>query len=103
MMSPFTQAYSYQPVSFAIQEGSCKQVTLRQKTEDTDKHKHSVDMEVCFKNNILLLDPSRYDANKSDSSARLYRSPLWRRGFSYPHVNSTGYARLQDVMIKIHN
>lgn len=96
MMPPFTDAYAFDPVSFRIQQGSCQQVLLKE-----IGGKHKVEMEVCFKEGILLLDPSHYDSAKVDSSAQLYRSPLWRGGFSYSHINSSGYARLQDVTIRI--
>lgn len=97
MMPPFIEAYAFEPASFRIQEGSCEQVLLKEK----DEGKHQVKMSVCFKKGILLLDPSRYDVAKGDSSAQLYRSSLWRSGFSYSHINSSGYARLQDVTIRI--
>lgn len=97
MMPPFTEAYAYEPVSFKIQQGSCQQVLLKER----DEGEHQVKMSVCFKKGILLLDPSRYDSSKVDSSARLYRSPLWHGGFSYSHINSSGYVRLQDVTIRI--
>ena len=99
MMPPFTEAYAFDSVSFRMEEGRCQQVLLKQK----DDGKHQVKMKVCFEKGVLLLDPSRYDAEKGDSSAQLYRSPLWHNGFSYSPINSSGYVRLQDVTIKIHD
>ena len=97
MMPPFTESYAYQPVAFRIQQGSCRQVLLEEVGG-----KHKVEMQVCFQKGVLLLDPSHYDSAKVDSSARLYRSPLWRSGFNYMHINTSGYVRLRDATIRIH-
>lgn len=96
MMPPFVKRCSYMPVIFTVPEGVCRSVVLR-----NSKLKKQVVMGVCYQNGILLLDPSRYDVNKRLGSIRFYKSPLWRRGFSYRSVHSTGFVRLQGATITI--
>ena len=96
MMPPSFKTYKYQPVTFKIQDGECKKVEL-----DSHKNIYSVKLDVCYKNQILLLDPSRYEIDKKDASVRLYASPLWQNGFTYKNVNSSGYARLNNASITV--
>jgi hypothetical protein len=60
-----------------------------------------VNLRACFKRNILFLDPSRFDLTKKEGSVRLYQSPLWRDGFTYKNIDSSGYVKLTDVNITI--
>jgi hypothetical protein len=95
-MPPFTKRYNYVSVTFRIQDGTCQQVLLH-----TYNKKHSVNLDCCYKNNVFLLDPSRYEANKADGSIRLYYSPLWQNGFVYKNVSSDGYLYLHNVTVKV--
>ncbi len=96
MMPPFKKRYHYTPVALQIQEGTCKQALLA-----TYRKTHDVTLGLCYKNNILFLDPSRYEPDKADGSIRLYVSPLWRNGFTYNNVNTTGYAQLHNATITV--
>jgi hypothetical protein len=96
MMPPDFKAYQYQPVTFKIQDGVCKKVEL-----DSHKNTYAVNLDVCYKNQVLLIDPSRYEIDKRDASIRLYASPLWQNGFTYNNVNSSGYARLKNASITV--
>ncbi|MCK4870618.1 MAG: hypothetical protein KAS93_05875 [Gammaproteobacteria bacterium] len=95
-MPPFVKSYTYRPVIFTIPEGVCRSVILR-----NQKAQKQVAVGACYKHGILLLDPSRYDVNKRLGSIRFYKSPLWRQGFSYRNVHSTGFVRLKDATITI--
>lgn len=95
-MPPFTRRYKYIPVTFRIKLGTCQKILLH-----TYNGAHSVKLDCCYKDNVLLLDPSRYKIDKWDGSIRLYYSPLWKNGFIYKKINSDGYVYLYDVTIKI--
>lgn len=95
-MPPFTKHYKYMPTTFQIQDGKCQKVLLH-----TYKNRNAVKLDTCYKNNVLLLDPSYYEVDKMDGSIRLYYSPLWQNGFTYKDVNSDGYVSLHNVTIKV--
>jgi hypothetical protein len=95
-MPPFTKRYKYVPVTFRIQDGTCQKMLLYNYNK-----KHSVKLDCCYKNNVLLLDPSRYEPDKADGSIRLYYSPLWQNEFTYKNANSDGYVHLHNVTIKV--
>ncbi|KPJ68113.1 MAG: hypothetical protein AMJ43_01530 [Coxiella sp. DG_40] len=96
MMPPFIKRYEFAPVTFKIREGTCRINALH-----NYKSSNSIKLDCCYKNDILFLDPSRYEIDKKDGTVRLYFSPLWRQGFIYKNINSDGYARLHNVTIKI--
>jgi len=94
MMPPFTKRYTYMPVTFSIQEETCKQVLLH-----SDSSIHAIKLTTCYKNKALWLDPSRYEIANQDGTVRLPYSPLWENGFTYNNVTSSGYARLHNITI----
>lgn len=96
MMPPFAESYSFMPVKFDIRSGECKEVRLRNIDLDKD-----IELGACFSGKILYLDPSRYDVTKQNGSIRIYVTPLWKRGFTYNNINSSGYARLKNVSITV--
>lgn len=96
MMPPFIFSNSYTPASFKIYQNDCTNVKLKNLNLND-----SVDLEACYKNNILFVDPSNYELDKKDGSIQLYSSPLWRNGFTYQHINTSGYARLQNANITV--
>lgn len=96
MMPPFTKRFKYTPITFRIREGTCQKNALH-----NYKSPNFINLDSCYKNDILFLDPSRYEMDKKDGTIRLYFSPLWRQGFIYKNICSDGYARLHDVTIKI--
>ncbi len=96
LMPPFTQSYAFQRVSFQMNPGRCRTVELN--SVDTS---NEVDLKACYNGLTLLLDPSRYDALKSTGSLRLDYNPLWKRGFTYAGVSSSGYVQLNKVNVTI--
>lgn len=96
MMPPFTQSYTYETVRFKITPGHCRNIRLN--SIDTNNH---VDMKACYNGLTLALDPSHYDIEKADGSLRFDYNPVWKRGFTYSSVSSTGYVHLQDVNVTI--
>ncbi|MFT3742017.1 MAG: hypothetical protein QM752_05000 [Gammaproteobacteria bacterium] len=98
LMPPFTQLASYQPVEFDISAGQCNRKITVASSEDP---KQKTRLIVCFRDNVLYLDPSPYDPAKADGSLKMPYMPTWQRGFTYPKVSSTGYAKLTDVDISV--
>jgi hypothetical protein len=96
MMPPFEQSSPYQKVSFELGEGSCRDQALLNPKGDKQ-----ILLKVCYKNKALHLDPSNYDPEKSEGTLTLYFSPLWKEGFIYHNINTTGYARLQKADLSI--
>lgn len=85
----------YKPVKFDIFAGQCRDVELEHKSNKDSK----TELGVCFYDNILHIDPSRYDLTKKHGSASIHSSPLWLDGFAYKGVNSNGYVRLSNVTV----
>lgn len=96
MMPPFTKASPFKPVQFEIAVGRCKDVTL-----ESLSGRQQVVLTACYKNKLLYLDPSHYQAQYVIGTAELPYSPLWSRGFDYAHVNTFGYVRLSDVSLNV--
>ncbi len=96
MMPPFTKRYTIETDEFKIVPGECKYILL--KSIDTN---HRVHLHVCYNGERLSLDPSRYDPDKSDGTVHFNYNPIWKRGFTYSNVNSSGYVRLQDASVSI--
>lgn len=98
MMPPFTQLQYYQPLSFSIHQGECyKRIPVYQSNDP----KKQVILAACYRDDILYLDPSRYDKSKRYGSLEFTAMPLWRRGFTYPNVSSSGLVRFTHVNITI--
>ncbi len=96
MMSPFIIGYAYNPLEFMVTSGECKTVPL-----NSTLGVGFVDLTACFKNDILYMDPSRYELNKRFGSIQFHALPLWKQGFSYKNISSSGYARLQNVTVSV--
>lgn len=96
MMPPFVQYSHYEPVSFSLQEGACSDVYVY----DTDKTK-AVELIACYHDRMLYLDPSQFDLNKQPGTVKLVYSPIWKRGFTYRNISSSGYARLRHVNVHV--
>ncbi len=96
MMSPFIVGYAYNSVRFMVTSGECRTVPL-----NSTLGVGFVDLTACFKNNILYMDPSRYEIDKRFGSIQFHALPLWKQGFSYKNISSSGYARLQNVTVSI--
>ncbi|MDF3054644.1 MAG: putative rane associated protein [Gammaproteobacteria bacterium] len=98
LIPPSPDLQAYQPVDFRIREGEChREISIisdlnpRQKTKVT----------TCYSEHVLYLDASPYDVDKAYGTVLLRFMPMWKRGFTYPSVNTTGLARLTGVNISI--
>lgn len=96
MMQPFTQWCSYQPVTFDLAKNTCDEILLNQLNGAAQ-----TSLRACYKDNLLYLDPSRYDLTKRNGSINFPFSPLWKQGFEYNGVSSSGFVRLKNVTVKI--
>lgn len=99
-MPPTFHSYRFQTVNFHIKAGDCRTIPLR--SIDTRDH---VGMRVCYNGLTLSLDPSRYQLSKANGSLHFNYSPIWKQGFTYSGVNTTGFAQLRhaNVTIKAYN
>jgi hypothetical protein len=96
VMPPFTDAQEYLPIAFTIKNGHCKRIVVSQVNQEK-----TTDLDTCYQNKILYLDPSRYDITKSKGSLIFNSIPFWEHGFTYHDVSSSGYAQLMHVNITI--
>jgi hypothetical protein len=94
---PYTESQPYQPITFSIQEGDCNR---REQILGAGSSNSTI-LGACYKDQTLFLDPSAYEISKADGSIQLQYMPVWKRGFTYPNISSTGLARLQGVNITI--
>lgn len=95
-MPPFDQAYAFQATYFRISPGQCQQVVLR--SIDFNK---STKLGVCYDGVRVSMDPSRYDLSRSHGSVYFDYNPVWKRGFTYGNVQSSGYVSLSRASISI--
>lgn len=100
MLPPFTSWQPYVSSTFEVIPGTCVNAPLRAVNGKEDS---AVDLRACYKNNVLLLDPSRYDASKKEGTIRLPYSPLWNNGFTYHGIYTTGYVRLKNAAVSVLN
>jgi hypothetical protein len=97
MLPPYTILQTYEPIKFTIYSGDCTKVVPVYNADNLQ----ASELGVCFKDHVLYLDPSRYDLTKLFGSIQLAYLPLWKRGFTYPDVASSGYLRLTDANITV--
>lgn len=97
MMPPFNGWQDYNPTKFIIFKDQCRSIVLQQPTDETAY----TELEVCFNENALYMDPSHYDLTKKNGTISINFSPLWLSGFSYKGINSSGYVRLNNVTVEI--
>jgi hypothetical protein len=98
MMPPYTQRVAYQLVNFQIQAGICN---MKVDIYQTGNPQQKVVLNACYQNGILYLDPSLYDPNMALGSIQFQYMPLWKRGFTYPDVNSKGIVKLRHANISV--
>lgn len=98
MMPPFVEWQPYKPFDFLISKNECIDAAIMQADSDVETSLRS-----CYKDDILYVDPSRYDIAKKDGSINFHFSPLWAqaKGFTYAKISSDGYVRLKDVNVNI--
>lgn len=99
LLPPYTTLTAYEPVSFTVRQGDCREkIPVIGADADTQKGK----LEVCYKDDILYLDPSPYDPALSVGALQFPYMPVWKRGFTYPDVTSQGLLKLTHVQISLH-
>ena len=103
VMPPFVTWQNFAPAVFTIMPDTCQEIwlyALSGQLSNQDKN-IKVAMRVCYQDKILHFDPSRYDFGKQVGTVSIPFSPLWDRGFVYHNINSYGYVRLKNAMIKV--
>jgi len=100
MLPPFTGWQHYTSNTFDIIPGTCINAPLIAVNGD---EKSRVDLRACYKNNVLMLDPSHYDLNKKEGTIRLPYSPLWNYGFTYHGIYTNGYVKLKNASVTVFN
>jgi len=99
LMPPnFEVAQSYQPISFHIKDGDCRVKIPVYPANGSNKQAKLL---ACYQDDILYLDPSPYQPNKTIGALQLPYMPIWQRGFTYPNVSSTGYLHLSNANISV--
>lgn len=93
----FINWQNYQPVQFMIFKDECLNIEVAHSVAKDSK----TELGACFYDNVLYLDPSRYDTAKDLGSITIHRSPLWSTGFAYQGISSSGYVRLNNVTVEI--
>lgn len=95
-MPPKFQRFSFDTATFLIKPGECTKTLLE--SIDTNNKTY---LETCYDGLTFLIDPSHFERNKRLGSVRFDYNPIWKRGFSYTGVSSSGYVRLKHTSITI--
>lgn len=96
MMPPFIKPQPYVATKFRITSGQCRNVRLAS-VDASD----AVNVRVCYNGLVLMLDPSHFDPAKRKGTLRFSYNPMWKRGFTYNGVSSSGYVRLHNAAVTI--
>jgi hypothetical protein len=96
LMPPFASWQPFAPATFTIQAATCEETLLTQLDG-----KAQISLRSCYKDNMLRLDPSRFDFSKKEGTVTIPRSSLWEQKFVYHGVNSDGYVKLKDVNVAV--
>ena len=96
MMPPLFQAYYFKSARFETSPGKCQSVQLTSWDQA-----HSVKFTVCYDGVTLSLDLSHYDFTKTKGALLLTYNTLWKYGFTYDNLSSSGYVRLQNANVTI--
>ncbi len=95
-MPPDFGSNRFYTAKFFLRDGQCRQVPLIAVQKATQAN-----LTVCFNAQVLSLDPSRYKVADQEGTLFFNYNPVWRHGFTYYGVNSTGYVSLDDVNISV--
>lgn len=98
LLPPYTTPTAYQSMHFTMREGDCH-IKIPVIPTDSDKKGK---LEACYKDNTLYLDPSPYEPGLSIGSLQFPYMPIWKRGFTYPNVSSSGLLKLKSAQISLH-
>lgn len=96
MMPPFIRPQPYLATNFCLGSGQCRYVRLT-----SAGNSDSVSLQACYNGLVLVMDPSHYDPTKSSGTIRFAYNPIWRRGFTYSGVSSSGYVRLNQASVTV--
>ena len=104
MMPPFKQAQSFKPAEVLMSPGSCQQVWLYalQSANSKTSRVQRVQLQLCYRNKVLSLDPSFYQLDKKQGSLFIHYHPGWWDGMTYSGIHSSGYLRLQHTSMRLH-
>jgi hypothetical protein len=95
-LPPYTGLTAYEPLLFTVKQGDCQRNIP---VEGVDAKSKKGKLEVCYKDNILYLDPSPYDPALALGSLQFPYMPVWKRGFTYSNMTSTGLLKLTGAQI----
>lgn len=101
LLPPYTNLVRYEPVAFTVRQGDCHKKINVQKVDAVEDEEPGK-LEFCYKDDTLYLDPSPYNPSLSLGSLQFPFMPIWKRGFTYPDVTSTGLLKLTRVHIYLH-
>jgi hypothetical protein len=98
-MWPDGHVHAFKPTIYSLASGSCHNIKLTA----VDDINQSTTLKSCFKDDQLVLDPSRWNYNYKNGSIFIKSSPLWQQdGVVYDQLSSEGYAKLTDLSIDVH-
>lgn len=97
-MWPSGKVYTFKPTIYSLSDNSCHNIKLTAKNDISQ----STTLKSCFKNNQLVLDPSRWNYKYKDGSLFIKSSPLWQEdGVVYDQLASEGYAKLTNLSLDV--
>ena len=98
VMWPSGKQYTFKPTIYSLSENSCHNIKLTAK-EDVSQ---TTTLKSCFKNDQLVLDPSRWNFKYKEGSLLIKSSPLWQEdGVVYDQLSSEGYAKLSNLSLDV--
>lgn len=97
LMPPYTNSKSYQPITFEIKEGDCH---LKIPVYAAISKEKTI-LKACYSDAVLYLDPSPYNPNLAKGALQFPYMPVWKRGFTYPPMNSEGLTKLRGGRVSI--
>jgi hypothetical protein len=87
---------SYQPIKIFVPLGQCNTATIFSAAQTKLSQ-----LQACYKNNVLTLDPERFSFNMTRNAISFYPIPLWQSGFSYQNIHSHGEVQLQGATVSV--
>lgn len=88
---------NYRPLNFVVAVNQCRELSMISETDSNITTK----IGVCFLGEVLYLDSSNYEDSKKFGSVAIHRSPLWKTGFEYGAIDSTGHVRFNGATVGI--
>ncbi len=96
LMPPYTSLQPYQAVAFNVKEGECNLKIAMVQPNNPDQ---KTSLKVCYANGVLYFDPSPYDPNFAKGALQFAYMPVWKRGFTYSNMSSTGFTKLTNATV----